>query len=384
MKEEENLYVNIFAEIFSGVKEVIFEGQERSGDIVTTIEPTVQNFLEKELVTVKDKYLPESASGIIMSPQTGEIYAMAHIPTFNLNDFESVEDVDMFSNPLVENSYEFGSVVKPLVIAAGIDLGVISESTPFYDKGSVQIEDKLIQNFDKRGRGETSMQTVLSESLNTGMVYAMQKIGRSNFKEYMLGYRLGEKTNIDLPNEAKGLVSNLDEPRELEYANISFGQGISFSPVTLVRAWSALGNGGYLVRPHVVKQIDYHDIGSKEFTYPKEDQPKILKDETSWAISKMLTYSVDNVYGDGKYKMPDYSISAKTGTAQIPDPNGGYYEDRNLHTFVGYFPSYDPQFLIFLSIRSPRGVRYAAETLSEPFFDITKFLINYYEVPPDR
>lgn len=82
--------------------------------------------------------------------------------------------------------------------------------------------------------------------------------------------------------------------------------------------------------------------------------------------------------------MPNYSIAAKTGTAQIPDPSGGYYEDRNLHSFVGYFPAYDPKFLIFLSITAPRGVRYAAETLSQPFFDITKFLINYYEVPPDR
>lgn len=384
LKEEENLYVNIFAEIFSGVKEVIFEGEERGGDVVTTIEPTVENSLEKELLAVKEKYNPESASGIIISPQTGEIYAMAHLPSFNLNDFESVTDVNMYSNPLVENSYEFGSVVKPLVLAAGIDLGVLSESTPFYDKGSVQVEDKLIQNFDKRGRGQTTMQTVLSESLNTGMVYAMQKIGRPKFKEYMLDYRLGEKTNIDLPNEAKGLVSNLDEPRELEYANISFGQGISFSPVVLVRALSALGNGGYLIRPHVVKEIDYHDIGSKEFTYLKEDQPRVLKEETSRAISKMMTYSVDNVYGDGKYKMPDYSIAAKTGTAQIPNPAGGYYEDRNLHTFIGYFPSYDPQFLIFLSIRAPQGVRYAAETLSEPFFSLTKFLINYYEIPPDR
>ena len=200
----------------------------------------------------------------------------------------------------------------------------------------------------------------------------------------MLDYRLGEKTNIDLPNEAKGLVSNLEEPRELEYATAAFGQGISFSPVVLVRALSSLGNGGYLIRPHVVKSIDYHDGGEKTFEYLKEDQPRILTEETSRAISSMLVYSVDHVYGDGKYKMENYSIGAKTGTAQIPDPAGGYYEDRNLHTFVGYFPASNPQFLIFLSIRSPQGVRYAAETLSAPFFDITKFLINYYEVAPDR
>lgn len=238
-KEAENLYVNIFAEIFSGVKSIVFEGDEREGDIVTTIEPTVQNSLEKQLEVIMEKYHPEMAQGIVMSPQTGEIYALAKTPNFNLNDFSEVKDVETFSDSIVENVYEFGSVVKPLVIAAGIDSGVLSASTPFYDKGSVQIEDKEIFNFDKRGRGQTTMQTVLSESLNTGMVYAMQKIGRERFRDYMLAYRLGEKTSIDLPNEAKGLTSNLDEPRELEYANISFGQGISFSPIVLVRAISS-------------------------------------------------------------------------------------------------------------------------------------------------
>lgn len=382
-KEEASLYVNIFAEIFSGVKSVIFDGEEREGDIVTTIEPTVQNLLEKELGDVKEKFSPETAGGIIINPQTGEILAMAYLPTFNLNDFGD-SNTSVYANPLVESVYEFGSVVKPLVMAAGIEDGVLSADTPFYDPGSVRIEDKTIYNFDKRGRGQVTMQDVLSESLNTGMVKAMQLIGRSSFKKHILDYRLGEKTNIDLPNEAKGILTNLDAPRELEYATAAFGQGISFSPVELVRAWSSLGNGGYLIRPHIVKKIEYNDGLSKNIEYAKEDQPKVLSDETSHAISKMLVYSVDNVYGSGKYKMEHYSVAAKTGTAQIPNPEGGYYDDRNLHTFMGYFPAYDPQFLIFLSIQAPRGVRYAAETLSEPFFDITKFLINYYEVPPDR
>lgn len=383
-KEEEDLYVNIFAEIFSGVKKVIFEGEEREGDVIMTLEPTVQNFLEKELQTIMERYDSEASSGIIINPQNGEIIALAHKPTFDLNNFEKEENVSVYSNPLVENIYEFGSVIKPLVIASAIEEGVISESTPFYDKGFIQVEDKTIYNFDKKGRGQITMQDVLSESLNTGMVFTMQKLGRSRFKQYMESFRLGEKTNIDLPNEAKGIITNLNEPRELEYATASFGQGISFSPMVLVRAWSALGNGGYLIRPHVVKKIEFHDVGEKEFEFLKEDQPQVFSAETSRAISKMMVYSVDNVYGNGKYKMENYSIAAKTGTAQIPNPEGGYYEDRNLHSFVGYFPAYDPEFLIFLSIRSPRGVRYAAETLSAPFFDITKFLISYYEVAPDR
>lgn len=386
VKKEENLYVNIFAEIFSDIRRAVSstEGGE-SGDIVTTIEPTVQNFLENELEEVKSKYRPTSASGLIINPQNGEIYAMANMPNFDLNDFKNVEDSKIYSNPLVENIYEFGSVVKPLVMAIGIDTGVISESTSFNDKGSVVVGDRTIYNFDKKARGQTNLQQVLSQSLNTGMVFVEQKIGKANFKKYMLDYKLGEKTGIDLPNEAKGLISNLMSGRDVENANISFGQGISFSPIVLARAWSSLGNGGYLVSPHMVKEIEYSDGSNKLITFDKLDQPKVLKDETSTAISKMLVYSVDKVYGDGKYKMENYSIAGKTGTAQIPDPrNGGYFEDRNLHTFIGYFPAYDPRFLVLLSITAPQGVKYAAETLSEPFFDITKFLINYYEVAPDR
>lgn len=384
-KKEENLYVNVFAEIFSGIKSRLSDDAGREGDILTTIEPTVQDFLEKELLAVKDKYHPEDANGIIINPQNGEIVAMARLPNFDLNNFGDVKNAKTFSNPLVENVYEFGSVIKPLVMASAIDAGVVNSATPFYDKGSVQVEDKTIYNFDKKGRGQITLQEVLSESLNTGMVFTMEKLGRDRFKKYMLSYGLADKTNIDLPNEAKGLLSNLNSPRKLEYATASFGQGISFSPVTLVRALSSLGNGGYLVQPHMVKEIDYSDGGTKKINFPKEEQPKVISDEASRAITKMLVYSVDHVYGEGKYKMENYSIAAKTGTAQIPNPkDGGYFEDRNLHSFVGYFPGNDPQFLVFLSISSPQGVRYAAETLSQPFFDITKFLISYYEIPPDR
>jgi cell division protein FtsI/penicillin-binding protein 2 len=386
VKHEENLYVNIFAEIFSDIKHTVSnDDTNKDGDIVTTIEPTVQNFLEGELADVVEKYHPTSANGIVIDPQTGEMIAIAHIPTFNLNEFQNVDNASLYSNPVVENSYEFGSVVKPLVMAAGIDTGVISASTPFNDKGSVVVGDRTIYNFDKKARGQTDLQQVLSQSLNTGMVFVEQKIGKVNFKKYMLAYKLGDKTGIDLPNEAKGLIGNLLSGRDVENANISFGQGISFTPITLVRALSSLGNGGYLIQPHVVKEIDYSDGSKKTISYDKLQQPKVLKDETSTAISKMLVYSVDNVYGQGKYKMPNYSIAAKTGTAQIPDlKNGGYFEDRNLHSFVGYFPAFNPKFLVFLSITAPQGVRYAAETLSQPFFDITHFLINYYEIPPDR
>lgn len=382
---EDDVQVNIFAELFSNFSSSVFESEDEKADLISTIEPVVQNFVEQELERTMKKFGSEAANGIVINPQNGEIIAMAHLPSFDLNDFGNVKDSSVYVNPLVENVYEFGSVVKPLVIAAALDADVISADTPFYDPGFIQVEDKKIENFDKKGRGQTTIQGVLAESLNTGMVYSMRQLGKTRFRDYMLSYEIGEKSGVDLPNEARGLVSNLQSPRELEYATASFGQGISFSPIVLVKALSAIANGGYLVQPHVVKRFEYVDGKSEDIVYKKEDMKKILKDGTSEKISRMLAYIVDNTLGGGKYKMSGHSIAAKTGTAQIPNPKGGgYIEGKNLHSFFGYFPAYDPKFLIYISNTAPVGARFASETLTEPFMNITHFLINYYEIPPDR
>ncbi len=142
-----------------------------------------------------------------------------------------------------------------------------------------------------------------------------------------------------------------------------------------------LANGGYLVTPHLVKEIDYKIGTKKTISYPKGEQ--VLKPETSEEISRMLTEVVDTALKNGDVRLPNYSVAAKTGTAQIAN-SGGYYEDRYLHSFFGYFPSYDPKFLVFLYTYYPKNVQYASETLTDTFIDITKFLINYYNIPPDR
>ncbi len=377
-------YVNFFAEVFSNINKAFFDDEVAEGDVVTTIEPTVQGFLEKKLTEVKEKYQSDSVGGIIMNPVDGSIYALGAKPDFDPNDFSKVKSNAVFRNPLVENVLEFGSVVKPLVMAAGLDTGVVRADTTYDDKGSVVVEKKEIFNFDKVGRGPgTSMQDVLNQSLNTGMVFVEQKLGRARLKEYLLSYGIKDKTGIDLPNETSGLVSNLNSPRELEFANAAFGQGIALSPVEMIRALAALSNGGNLVVPHVVKEIKYDTGLSKKMTYPVS-RSKISK-ETSEEITRMLVGVMDTAIGGGKSKLEHFSVAVKTGTAQVADSStGGYYEDRHTHSFVGYFPAYDPQFIVLLYAVNPKGVQYAATTWSGPFLDITKFLLNYYEVPPDR
>ncbi len=380
-KPKDEAYVNFFAEVFSNISDTI--SNTSTGEIVTTIEPMAQYTLEQELAAALLKWNADQAGGIIIDPQTGEIYAMAGLPDFDLNNFKEVSDVGVYRNPLVENVFEFGSVIKPLVMAGAIDAGAITPETKYTDNGFVVVDKKTINNFDKKGRGVVTMQDVLDQSLNTGMVFAENKLGHDKFRSYMKSYGIGEKTGIDLPNETSGLINNLDSPRNIEYANAAFGQGIALTPVEAVRAFSIIANGGKLITPHLAKKINYDNGLSKTLEYPITKE-NILKKETTDTVTKMLIHVFES-YDSGAHKMTNHSVATKTGTAQVALESGkGYYTDRHMHSFFGYFPAYDPKFLVFIFLENPKQVKYASQTLIPPFVSISKFIINYYNVPPDR
>lgn len=381
-RKESGAYRNFFAEIFSDVGDVIAAGEgEGEGDLVTTIEPTVQGALEKKLDEVMEGWSARSAGGIIMNPKTGEIYAMGALPTFDPNTFSSVDDIAVFSNPLVEGVYEMGSIMKPITMAAGLDAHVITPDTTYNDKGSLEIDGRTVSNYDGKARGTASMYEVLGQSLNTGVAFVVGELGNKRFSDYFRAFGFGEESGIDLPGEADGLTDNLESSRDIEHVTASYGQGMAVTPIAMTRALSALGNGGMLVTPHIVKEIEYEVGITKSVAQPSSE--RVISDETSKTITRMLVRVVDEYLLGGTVKLDRYSVAAKTGTAQIPEGNG-YSPDRYLHSFFGYFPAYDPEFIVFLYVVEPQGVNYASETLTRPFMDITEFLINYYEIPPDR
>ena len=352
-------------------KQLVTDAEEGE-NITLTIDPDLQRFVEAETVKVMEKWSAISAGAIIIEPKTGKIMAIAAAPAFDPNEYQKEKTFGIFLNPFTEKIFEMGSVFKPLTIAAALDRGVITPETTYVDKGEVKIGTVVIHNYDYKARGTVNMTHILEESLNTGAVFAMQKVGGEKLREYFHNYGLGEKLGIDLPGELKGDLSNLDSGREVEFATASFGQGIAVTPIELAMALASLGNGGKLMRPYL------NAANSPQMIR------QVIKPETSTTISKMLVDVVDLALAGGNAKIAGYSIAAKTGTAQIPKKDGKGYGDQYLHTFFGYFPAYDPQYLILMFLEKPQGVKYASHSLTDTFSELVEFMISYYTIPPDR
>lgn len=379
------LYVNPFAQIFTNVQSLVAsDPAAEEGDVITSIEPNVQAQLETTLNQVMQTYSPQVAGGIIMNPKTGEIYAMAARPAFDPNDYSDVSSASVYMNPLVEGRYELGSIMKPITMAAALDSGAVTPQTTYDDTGCVTRSGKRVCNWDFVARGVIPMQQIISQSLNVGATFLADTMGHPVQTKYMKAFGFDEKTGIDLPNEVVGDLSPLGDGTgpDVNYATASFGQGVAVSPIEMTRALAAIANDGVLSNPHVVTGVRY-DTGITRTIDPGQGS-RVISTTTANEVTNMMIVFYDQALAQGTLKFDHYSVAAKTGTAQVPMPGGGYYPNTYLHSFVGFFPAHDPQFIIFLFQNEPHGVEYASASLSQPFYDLAKYVINYYNVQPDR
>ena len=386
-RTSQGLFGNFFAELFANLTNVVSSPKDlEQGDVVTSIEPLVEQRLDQDIKEVNDQYHSTETAGIIMDPKTGAIIAMDSYPTFNPNDFKD-GNPQYFGNGLVQHQYEFGSIVKSLTMASGLDAGVIDVNTTYDDTGCIHPNNTTICNYDLVARGVIPMRQILFQSLNLGASFIAGKLGHTQMRDYFIKLGLGQKTGVDLPGEISGQVKNLYAAQDVDYDTASFGQGIAVTPVQMIRALDALANAGATVSPHVATAIQLESGQMKKLTYPAPVQ--VFKPQAVIDVSTMLRQVFLNdakiaIAANPGLAMPDVNVVAKTGTAQVVDPNGGYYHNIFFHSFFGYFPAGDPKFIILLYTNRPQGVQYASGTLTKTFMDLTDFLENYYNIPPDN
>lgn len=372
-------YNNFFAQIFSNLGSTFFNANsKKEGDVVTTIDPEVEARLMSELLAVTKKYHSKGSGGIIMVPSTGAIVALGSVPTYNLNTFRDATSSAVFTNPLIAYVYEYGSIVKPITMAAALDAGIVTPQTTYDDTGCIHVDGQQICNWDHKARGVIPVGQIIVQSLNVGASWLSEQLGQSRFREYFTKI-FGQKTGIDLPGEAGALLGNLHSAQQVDYDTASFGQGIAMTPMQMIRALGAVANGGIMVTPHLASKILFSSGSIEKLKWNKKI--RIFSAKASAETTKMMVGLTDKYY---KTEFPTMSVAMKTGTAQLEKPTGGYYTNRFFHSFVGFFPSRHPRFIILLYTRNPQGAEYASETLAPSLINLVHFLTNYYNIPPDR
>ena len=343
---------------------------QNNKDLILTIDRNLQARAEEVLDNLIKKFEATGGTAIIQKPTTGEILALTNKPDFDPNNYSQAE-VSSFLNPAIKSLYEPGSVLKIITMAAGIDSKKITPETTYYDSGSVTLNTKTITNWDNKAHGKVTMTNVIEQSINTGAVWAERTIGHDIFYNYLLKFGLEKPTGIDFSQERAGNLANLKKKhaRDIDFATASYGQGIAVTPLELINAFSAIANGGNLMRPY----------------FNAELKPKVLRQvinpDTARQVKAMMVSAVEKAEVAA---IANYRVAGKTGTALVPDfKNGGYTNDV-INTYIGFVPVDNPQFVILLKIDKPKGAPLSGLSVVPAFRELAQFVLNYYNIPPDK
>lgn len=369
-------------EIFSQLGSRAYTPAIDGGSLVLTIDRTVQYTACKMLRDAVTKFSADSGGLVIVEPSTGRILAMCGAPDFDPNEYSKVESISTYNNQSIFTPYEPGSIFKPFTLAAGIDVGAITPSTTYDDPGFVKVDDRTIRNASDKTHGVITMTVGLEESVNTAMVYAMQRTGRDTFTQYVKDFGFGTLSGITLNSEVAGTVASLDEFGMVYAATASFGQGITVTPLQVAMAYAAIANGGALMAPQIIDEMQYSD-GTVDTILPEKVR-QVISGKTAVTLSGMMVSAVENGHGK-RAGVPGYWIAGKTGTAQIAQ-NGGYSETAFNGSFAGFGPVEDPKFAMIVKIENPKSenILFAESTAAPVFGQIAKFLLEYYRIAPTR
>jgi len=358
-------------------------------NIVLTIDRSVQYMVERMIKDGVEKYDAVSGNVIVMDPYTGKVIAMANYPTYDPSDFsvgdsETIADGEQTRkkverrNLSIQQTYEPGSVMKPMTVSTAVDLGLVSSTTTYEDAGPVYYSGYKVDNWDLKHHGVLTVQRLLELSNNIGAAWVGHKVGAENLRSYLVNFGYGKRTGIELQGEDTGVIPAISDWSDITLANISFGQGISATPLQVLNAFNVIANGGTLYQPLIIEKID---DGKKILEVRPKRLRQVIKQETATEMVSMLENAA--VSGEAKfYVLKDYKIAGKTGTAQIPE-KGGYSADKTNATFVGFL-SGDRKISMIVKLEEPKTSVYASLTSVPLWMDIMSELVKFYGIAPDR
>lgn len=351
----------------------------KGGSLYLSIDRSIQFIVEKSLAKAVEKYGAKDGSVIIEDPKTGQILAMATYPTYNPALRQEYKE-KVYKNPVVADTFEPGSIFKPIVMASAFELGLVEPQTQCaYCDGPKKIANYEISTWNKKYYPESTMTEVIQHSDNVGMTFVSEKLGVDKFYSYITKFGFGKTSGIDLQEEASGFLRPRTEWGQIDLATASFGQGIAVTPIQMVQAISTIANGGKLVSPRVTVKVK--DENGEKFLKPKEEK-QVISSKTATQITEMMVNAVEK--GEAKVFAPKgYRIAGKTGTAQIPVA-GHYDPDKTIASFVGFAPANDPKFVIMVRFTEPTSSPFGAETAAPTFFEIAKEIFNLWGIPPEK
>jgi cell division protein FtsI/penicillin-binding protein 2 len=348
-------------------------------DLTLTIDLAVQNAVERELAAVVER---EKAAGgviVVLDPKDGAVRAIASSPTYDPARVGRA-NAEALRNRAVAWTYEPGSTMKAITIAAALDKGVVTPKTSYDDVGYAVIGGRRLCNAQCRVYGPTTLTQILARSQNAGAVFVAGKLGAADLNAYLHAFGFGQPTGVDLAAETTGIVRPIAEWYPVDLGTISFGQGLSVTPLQLASAYAAIANGGTLYRPYVV--ASRRDADGEHRTAPIAAR-RVISEETSATLRTMLTTTVDDGIANAA-ALKGYSVAGKTGTAQIPSDEGRYLDDAYISSFAGFVPAIDPRLVVVVILERPQSKLLGTVPAMNTFKAIATDALRYARVQPDR
>ena len=358
------------------------EPVQPGADLVLTVDRTLQRIAEEHLAAALEKTGARGGAILMMEPHTGDILAIASSPSFdvtNPNLGDPALELSLFRNRTVTDVYEPGSVFKVVTMAAAIDAGVVTPDTTFVDTGAIVVGARTIRNFDLSFHGRQTMTQILQRSLNTGAAWVTQQLGADLFYWYLRQFGFNKSTNSGFAGEASGIVK---EPGNLfwspvDLATNSFGQGVSVTPLQIVRAMAVIANGGNLVRPRIVRAVITQD-GVR--AVPTVIEGRAIREDTAAQLRVMMQAVVDGVAGHPA-QTPGWPVAGKSGTSDVAE-DGAYLEGESIASFTGFAPAHDPRVVVLVKLDRPQGEIFGGIIAAPVFSAVLRDALPYLGVPP--